>query len=282
MLRQRIVTAVVLLAVLLPALIASRVEPLGVMTLLICAVAAWEWGRLNAQSFKSSCALALLCALLCALTWFYQDSWRPGFGYWCGASVLWVLLGVRLLRRGPGGWQTLNPKLRVLGGVWVIYTTWLAVFQAKGLGSNFLFSTLALVWLADIGAYFSGRALGRHKLAPTISPGKSWEGVLGGFISVVVLSYAWTTFDRWSDANWGWQGSNSLFTVLAEHGLGLQAGALIFTVAMSVVGDLVESLVKRSTNAKDSSHLLPGHGGVLDRIDALLPTLPIAMMWGTM
>jgi len=132
---------------------------------------------------------------------------------------------------------------------------------------------LLLVWVADVFAYFAGRALGgqfsRVKLAPSISPGKSWEGVWGGMAGVLLLALGWL-----------WLGAGqSLYARLAyKHGLAMMLLAAVFLAAMSVVGDLVESLIKRSAGAKDSSGLLPGHGGVLDRVDALLPTLPLAMM----
>jgi phosphatidate cytidylyltransferase len=126
-------------------------------------------------------------------------------------------------------------------------------------------------------AYFAGRAFGlrftRRKLAPTISPGKSWEGVWGGVVGVIVLAVCWVWADRAFAA-----GVPSLYTHLATRGWWLLLLGVVFLAAMSVVGDLVESLIKRSAGAKDSSSLLPGHGGVLDRIDALLPTLPLAMM----
>jgi len=130
-----------------------------------------------------------------------------------------------------------------------------------------------LVWAADIAAYFGGKAFGKRKLAPAISPGKSWEGVWSGMTGVLVLSAGWIAMDR----SWAVD-SASLYTRLDErYGvIGLML-VLIFLAAMSVVGDLVESLVKRSAGAKDSSGLLPGHGGVLDRIDALLPVLPLAL-----
>jgi phosphatidate cytidylyltransferase len=154
---------------------------------------------------------------------------------------------------------------------------WLALAQARLVGVNFLLSVMVLVWVADIGAYFAGRAWGgrfsRTKLAPSISPGKSWEGVWGGMAGVLALALAWA----WADA--AWQPSvASFYTRLAAQGWWLLAVAMVFMAAMSVVGDLVESLIKRSAGVKDSSGLLPGHGGVLDRVDALLPTLPLAMM----
>src|SRR5262245_32115652 len=145
------------------------------------------------------------------------------------------------------------------------------------MGINFLLSVLVLVWVADIAAYFAGRAFGlkftRRRLAPGISPGKSWEGVWGGMAGVLVLALLWTLSDTGLSAS-----VPSLYSRIASQGAWLLPLAAIFLAAMSVVGDLVESLVKRSAGVKDSSQLLPGHGGVLDRVDALLPTLPLAMM----
>jgi phosphatidate cytidylyltransferase len=134
-----------------------------------------------------------------------------------------------------------------------------------------------LVWVADIFAYFAGRAFGlrftKTKLAPSISPGKSWEGVWGGLAGVVALAFAWVA----ADAHWH-AAVGSFYTRLAQQGWWLLVVAVLFMVAMSVCGGLVESLIQRSVGVKDSSALLPGHGGVLDRVDALLPTLPLAMM----
>ena len=130
------------------------------------------------------------------------------------------------------------------------------------------------VWAADIAAYFGGRAFGKRKLAPSISPGKSWEGVWSGMLGVLLLAAFWLlVVDRQLPVD-----SRSLYAQLIQHlGYVTAALALLFLSMMSVVGDLFESLVKRSAGAKDSSGLLPGHGGVLDRIDALLPVMPIAL-----
>jgi phosphatidate cytidylyltransferase len=158
-----------------------------------------------------------------------------------------------------------------------LWLAWLAVAQARVQGVNFLMSVLTLVWIADSFAYFAGRTWGgkftANKLAPTISPGKSWEGVWGGIVGVFLLAATWV----WADSYWH-NVVASLYTRLQAQNLVVMAIALLFLTAMSVVGDLIESLIKRSAGVKDSSGLLPGHGGVLDRVDALLPTLPIAMM----
>jgi phosphatidate cytidylyltransferase len=171
--------------------------------------------------------------------------------------------------------------VRIAGGVLALWVAWLAVAQARTLGVNFLLSVLVLVWVADIFAYFFGRNFGlkftRQRLAPSISPGKSWEGVWGGMAGVVLLAFVWT----WADRQFG-SSDPSLYSRLAVHGWWLLVVAALFLAAMSVVGDLSKSVVKRSVGVKDSSNLLPGHGGVLDRVDALLPTVPLAMMLATL
>jgi len=280
MLKQRVVTALVLLAILLPALFWPQPTPFVLVTLLFIAAGAWEWGRLNGLGQGGSLAAAAVCVVLCA------GSWQLGLLaqrlplVWAIAGGLWVLAGAWLLRAGVARWPHIPRPARLVLGVLALWIAWLAVAQAKVIGVNFLLSLLVLVWVADIFAYFAGRAFGlkftKGKLAPTISPGKSWEGVWGGMAGVVVLAVAWTLADGALQAR-----VPSLYSRLAAHGWWLLALGAIFLAAMSVVGDLVESLVKRSAGMKDSSGLLPGHGGVLDRVDALLPTLPLAMMLAT-
>ncbi len=140
----------------------------------------------------------------------------------------------------------------------------------RELGIGVLLSVAVLVWAADIGAYFVGKAIGRRKLAPTISPGKSWEGAIGGWLVVLLIALGLAATQAFSPT---W------FSGMADHN-GLAVVALLSTllVVASVVGDLFESLLKRQVGMKDSSRLLPGHGGVLDRIDALLPVFPLAAL----
>ena len=277
MLKTRIITAVVLLALLLPALFYPAPWPFCALTLLLIAAGAWEWGRLNGLTQQGSWALGLVCVLLCALSW--AGGWlaRPLPLLWTLAGSLWVLMGAWLLRAGVSGWPRIPRVLRVVGGLAALWLAWLAVAQARVIGINFLLSVLLLVWVADIAAYFAGRAFGTRivkvKLAPAISPGKSWEGVWGGMLGVLLLAFAWV----WADANLS-LGAPSLYSRLATRGWAFLVLAGLFMAAMSVVGDLVESLIKRSAGVKDSSGLLPGHGGVLDRVDALLPALPLALM----
>lgn len=269
MLRTRIITALVLLAILLPALFYADPTPFGIVALVMIAAAAWEWGRLNQLGQAGAWALALVTAALCAAMW--QAGWllRPSPTLWVLAGGAWVLAAVLLIRGGVPGWAPVPRLLRIVGGLVALCLAWLAVVQARVIGVGFLLSVLTLVWMADIGAYAAGRSFGRRKLAPSISPGKSWEGVYGGAVGVLLLAAGWVLADG---------SGNNLFSRLWAGAPWLAPLAVLFLCAMSVVGDLVESLIKRSAGVKDSSHLLPGHGGVLDRIDALLPTVPLAMM----
>jgi phosphatidate cytidylyltransferase len=273
MLKQRVITALVLLGLLLPALFIRNPWPFALLTLLLIAAAGWEWSRLNGtgetRSIALGVALAVACAAMLGSNWTEQS---PSWTWWL-ALLCWVLGGAWVLRQGPQVWPSLPRLTRVVLGLVGLWMAWLALANAKAIGVNFLLSVLCLVWAADIAAYFGGKAFGRRKLAPTISPGKSWEGVWSGIAGVLVLAAIWIALDRYLVAD-----STSLYTRLLERAgiVGLIL-ALAFLAAMSVVGDLVESLVKRGAGAKDSSRLLPGHGGVLDRIDALLPVVPLAL-----
>ncbi|SFM45296.1 phosphatidate cytidylyltransferase [Variovorax sp. OV329] len=277
MLKQRIITAVILLAILLPALFYPSHVPFALVMLAMIGAGAWEWGRLNGCSPGVSIFLGVEAVALCALSWWLGLLEQRLPLVWIVAGACWVLGGGLLLRAGVAGWPTVPRGLRLVGGLLALWVAWLAVVQARIVGINFLLSVLVLVWVADVFAYFAGRAFGlrftKGKLAPSISPGKSWEGVWGGVVGVLVLALAWV----WADDSTRAQVA-SLYTRLAERGWWQLPLGVVFLSMMSVVGDLIESLVKRSAGAKDSSNLLPGHGGVLDRVDALLPTLPLAMM----
>lgn len=271
MLRTRVITALVLLAVLLPALFHANTAPFSVVALVLIAAGAWEWGRLNQMGQPGACALALVAAAVCSAMWLAGWLVSPSLTLWALGGGAWVLAAVLLIRRGVPGWAPIPRPLRIVGGLLALVLAWLAVVQARIIGVGFLLSVLTLVWMADIGAYAAGRSFGRRKLAPAISPGKSWEGVYGGALGVLLLAAGWVLVDGPS--------GNNLFSRLWSELPWLTPLAVLFLCAMSVVGDLVESLIKRSAGVKDSSHLLPGHGGVLDRVDALLPTLPLAMMF---
>jgi phosphatidate cytidylyltransferase len=280
MLAQRVITAVVLLALLVPALAATAAWPFLVLTLVLIAAAGWEWGRLNGLPMAASLACGAALTLGCGLAWSAGWTVNAPVAIWWLATAVWVLGGALALRAGPSAWPLLPQAARLLLGLGALWAAWLALACARGVGLGFILSVLCVVWVADIAAYFGGRALGRRKLAPSISPGKSWEGVFSGMLGVAVLAIAWLA----------WQGADvgrgpSLFSLLRDHlGIVLALLALAALTGMSVVGDLIESLAKRAAGAKDSSRLLPGHGGVLDRVDALLPTLPMALAltrWGS-
>ncbi len=277
MLLQRVITALVLLAILLPALFYPWSVPFTGLVLVLIGAAAWEWGRLNGLGNGAALGVTLVCLVLCAVSWQLGMVQTPSPLLWLMAGPAWVLAGGWLLRLGVAGWPAIPRPVRLLGGLLALWLAWLAVAQARAIGINFLLSVLVLVWAADIAAYFAGRAFGlrftKTRLAPAISPGKSWEGVWGGMAGVCLLALAWAVADFRLQAD-----VPSLYTRLARHGWWLALIGVLFLAAMSVVGDLIESLIKRSAGVKDSSHLLPGHGGVLDRVDALLPTLPLAMM----
>lgn len=273
MLRQRIVTALVLAGLLLGALSVSSSWPFALLTLAMIAAAGWEWARLNQAGAGLSLAMGAAVAVAGALTWTagWQDH-APDAIWWL-VTALWLVAGAVALRNGPAAWPQLPRAARWLLGLVALWAAWLAIAHARGTGINFLLSLLCLVWMADIAAYFGGRALGKRKLAPSISPGKSWEGVWSGMVGVLLLSALW----MWIDGRFNVD-SPSLYSRL-WHDIGVfgMAAALIALCGLSVLGDLIESLVKRAAGAKDSSRLLPGHGGVLDRVDALLPVVPAAM-----
>lgn len=300
MLKQRVITALVLMALLLPALAAAAPWPFALLSLAFISAAGWEWSRLNgapgARAWLMGAAVAGACVVsaerfglpvwvareagaVAALTPHVHGLSQPLVGFavpvwvWVLAVPVWVLGGGLTLRYGNLYWREWPDWPRRLLGLGLLLLAWLALTEIKAQGGNFLLSVCCLVWAADIGAYFGGRAFGRRKLAPSISPGKSWEGVWSGMAAVMLLAVLWIVVDREVAVD-----SPSLYSRLL---MGLGPVGLVLSVAaltaMSVVGDLFESLIKRQAGAKDSSQLLPGHGGVLDRIDALLPVLPLSL-----
>ena len=277
MLRQRVITALILVGVMFATLAVANPWPFALVTLALLAAGAWEWGRLNLAPPTVSLALGGVLAAAGVYGVFsgLATSGLPGglAGGWWLAVAVWVLSGAWVLRRGVSAWPALPRALRWLCGLVLLFWAWVALIEARSVGINFMLSMLCVVWMADIAAYFGGKALGRRKLAPAISPGKSWEGVWSGMAGVLLLAVVWMALDR----QFGFDGP-SLYTRLVQaHGWLITALALLALCAFSVVGDLIESLVKRAAGAKDSSRLLPGHGGVLDRVDALLPVMPAAM-----
>jgi phosphatidate cytidylyltransferase len=273
MLLQRVNTALLLMALLLPALLVQALWPFAALTLLMVGSAGWEWGRLAGLGQGGALALGAALALACIGAW--QAGWASSVpaGVWWLTMVCWLVGGAWALRLGPAGWSGLPSAVRVAAGALMLMAAWLALMAAKQRGVGFILSSMCIVWAADIGAYVGGRSFGKRKLAPTISPGKSWEGVWSGMFAVALLAWGWLGLE----AAWPAMGPSVFATLLARHGLPMLIACIVALCGLSVVGDLIESLAKRAAGAKDSSKLLPGHGGVLDRIDALLPVLPAVM-----
>ncbi|TDP84620.1 phosphatidate cytidylyltransferase [Aquabacterium commune] len=296
MLKQRVITGLILLAILLPTLLAEAAWPFALLTLVFISAAGWEWSRLNeapgARAWLLGAAVAGACVYVAHA--FHLPLWGNvaqgvtphvhaaghalvGFiapaEVWLGSTLLWVVGGALALRWGPTHWLQVPQGVRRLLGLALLVLAWMALVESRAQGLNYLLSVFCLVWGADIGAYFGGRAFGKHKLAPSISPGKSREGVVAGMAAVLLLAAGWLVVDQ----QWAVD-SPSLYSRL-QWGLGVPGMvlALLALAGLSVVGDLFESLIKRQAGAKDSSQLLPGHGGVLDRIDALLPVLPVSL-----
>jgi phosphatidate cytidylyltransferase len=278
MLLQRVITALVLFALLIAALMSRSAWPFALLTLALIAAAGWEWARLNQAGATLALGLGGVVTLggLAAL----GSGWKshaPAPVWWL-AVALWLLGGVVALRSGPAAWPQLPRPARLGVGIVALWLAWLAVAHARAIGINFLLSALCLVWMADVAAYFGGRAFGKRKLAPSISPGKSWAGVWSGMVGVLVLAAAWI----WLDSRISLDSASVYSRLWQTLGAAGTVLALLALCGLSVVGDLVESLVKRAAGAKDSSRLLPGHGGVLDRVDALLPVMPAALALMTM
>lgn len=269
MLKTRIVTAIVLVSAFLLALF--YLPPIGwlAVSTLIAALAAWEWGALIGFGKQARVSFGLAVVVVAVLTAIASpgtvgiagesDSAAIALGRWFyyPSAAFWILVAPIWMK---SRWRIHGSVLGVLVGAVVILPTWLALVQIKLAGELVLLAIMATVWLADIAAYFSGRTFGRHKLAPAISPGKTWEGAIGGVLAVVVYGFFYLSVLPKELA-----ASPVLLFVL-----------LVAFAAFSIVGDLLESLLKRQAGLKDSSGILPGHGGVLDRIDSLTSTLPMA------
>lgn len=279
MLVQRVITAVILLIVLAVALSSNSPWPFMVLLGIGASAACWEWLRLTLSKklpawVGVTVAIALFVAMLAA-----SNVW---LGAWpeCKnllntvvnflmplVALVWLVVTTLAVVQGRSdaaapsvGWS--------LFSVPAIFSAWAVLaFTFLTHGAWFVVSLLTLVWVADIAAYFAGRAFGKRKLAPKVSPGKTVAGAVAGVVGAV----AWV----WISSLW----NGSFGQVMIDHlslPLGLLAAALLGV--LSIIGDLFESLLKRRAGRKDSSGLLPGHGGVYDRIDAILPVAPVALL----
>lgn len=252
---SRVLTAVLLLAVFVPAVLWAPAWLWATLVAGVVGMAAWEWARLShfpTLAARIYAALLALCAL--TLPQVLVEDW-PAFqtalillavAFWLFAAPLWLL----------GRWHAEQPFVRAAVGVVLLLPTWAALLTLHACGPAVLLGVMAIVWIADTAAYFAGRHFGRRKLAPAISPGKTWEGVAGALVALALYAAAL-----------------SAVVAMPLLSLFLMVSALLY---VSILGDLFESWIKRVSGMKDSGDVLPGHGGVLDRIDALTSTLPVA------
>ncbi|MDH4284344.1 MAG: phosphatidate cytidylyltransferase [Gallionellaceae bacterium] len=264
MLKQRVITATILAALLLAALF--LLPPLGwaaVVTLMVMQGTA-EWSRLSKLPRIAAHAYWWITLFFMAGIIWFDVNHLPAepttlhLAIYSTSVLLWVIIVPAWM---IAGWKVRQPLLMALTGWAVLIPTGLAMLDLRAANPWWLLGVMGLVWMADIAAYFAGRKFGKNKLAPNISPGKTWEGVAGALLGVTVyaLLVAW---------------ASGLFS--AYH---LLPGLLLASwwwVGLAVIGDLFESAIKRQAGVKDSGELLPGHGGLLDRIDALTSTLPLA------
>ena len=262
MLLKRVLTVAVLLPLFLAALFMLPPTGWAFALLLMLGAGAYEWARLGGLSARDAWIYALL-TLACAVAWIISATQHPlqpwAKAVWLISVLFWVFVVPLWLWRG---WRPQSTWLRHLTGFIVLFPTWLALVHLQR-DPWLMLALMGVVWVADCSAYFAGHQWGRNKLAPSISPGKTWEGVAGAVLGVAV----------YHAAVWYWGLASSMGG--AGTGLALLVAAM---VPLSILGDLFESWVKRQAGVKDSGTLLPGHGGVLDRIDALTSTLPLAAL----
>jgi phosphatidate cytidylyltransferase len=272
MLRTRVITAVAILPVLLGMLFLATPQVWALFVLAIALIGCWEWSRMSVLSTRAQAVYLLLSGIAGGALWLLYV--REGAGTFLRVATIafvlsalfWVIVAPLWLaqKRRP------SPVACAVAGWIVVWPTWLALVVLRDESPWVLLALMAVVWVADISAYFAGKRFGKHKLAPAISPGKTREGVYGAMVGVVAwglilcaMAHAWAT----------------PLTPIFQPFLGIPAiAAMIALTVLSVVGDLFESWMKRGAGLKDSSQLLPGHGGILDRIDALTSTLPVAAL----
>ena len=257
MLKQRIITALVLLPLVLGAIFYLPTQWFALAMVVPVVVAAWEWANImGLQAPAARAGYALLVVVGLALEYWVKLDMVLAF------SVIWWSCAVILVRAYPEK-VTLWDSRSVQGGIGLLLLlpAWwgLVVLHRQEDGSWWLLYAFLLVWGADTGAYFAGRALGKHKLAPAVSPGKTVEGLLGGLAVTVVIALLVATQTE----------------ALQSLGLGWFLLVSLVAVVGSVFGDLAESMFKRHRGIKDSSQILPGHGGVLDRIDSITAAVPL-------
>jgi phosphatidate cytidylyltransferase len=266
MLKQRVITAIILFALFLAALFGLPAIAWQMLVLAVMWQGAVEWARLSGLKGRIAAAYWLLVpATMGGILWIDSSvslelqTWLH-LAWYALAVFFWVFVVPAWL---ISGWRTQNPRLMGVVGWVVILPTGLAMLDLRAFNPWVLLFAMTIVMVADISAYFAGKRFGKNKLAPAISPGKTWEGVIGAMIgvSVYVVIVGWVE---------GLFRQYPLFPWVVVAGW--------WWVALAVIGDLFESAIKRQAGVKDSGALLPGHGGLLDRIDALTSTLPFAAL----
>lgn len=256
MLRSRVLTAAVLVAILLAALFWLPFPGWSLFAGGFLALAAWEWGALATPRAGVAYPASIL-ALGAAALWLEGPvPWLSRACYW-GAAVFWILVAPLWL----GRWRCPPPWARLVAGVVVLVPAFLAIVELRERGAWTLIGVMALVWISDTSAYLAGTQFGRHQLAPAISPGKTWEGVAGALAAAALYAAALA---------FGPAELPAPPAVVVALGLAL--------AVVGIVGDLFESQMKRAAGVKDSGRFLPGHGGMLDRTDALIAVMPLAAL----
>jgi len=264
MLKTRILTAALILPLFLAALFYLPAIFWGGLLLILTVIGAQEWCKLAKFSVKNTTLYLVLTTLLGGELLLLLseavviDPYSPSFITVYALSFIFWIFGAPLLLRT--GYPLKSPLVLMLIGWFVLLPTCLALYQLRAISPLILLGLMATIWISDTAAYFAGRSFGKHKLAVTISPGKTWEGVIGALIAVLIYALVWNYLTE-----------EKFLTVFLVP-------LLLLLVVLGVIGDLFESLVKRHAGVKDSGNLLPGHGGILDRIDALTSTLPVAML----
>ena len=267
MLKTRVITAIILAVLFISALFFLPQKAWILFCAAILATAAWEWAALVAMSSVARIVFAGAIAtagVFIAWEWPSPSSVRTVGLFYAMAAVFWCVLMPLWLKNGL---RFGTQAVLTLSGCIVLPACFFAMVQLRAVSPVTLLQFMAIVWLADSAAYFSGRKFGKRKLAPLISPGKTWEGAAGAMVAVTVYGVAWLTFF-----------DKSIPASLRDTPLGAAAilVALWILAIFSICGDLFESALKRRAGVKDSGKILPGHGGILDRIDALLPVLPLS------
>jgi phosphatidate cytidylyltransferase len=267
MLKTRVLTAIVLLAVLLLALFFLPKNGWIAFCALFLAIAAWEWGALAALATVSRSVYAAFAVGLFVSPALLQAVWAnglyaPAWVYQAGA-FFWIILVPLWIWRRP---HIVSRVWLLAAGAVVLLPAAAALVDLRSVAPSLLLAVLATVWISDTAAYLIGMRFGKHKLAPTISPGKTWEGVAGALAAVALYALAWASLGGPMGRVWPGDAPGWVLPVL----LGL--------AVVGMIGDLFESLIKRQAGVKDSGTFLPGHGGLLDRIDAPVAMLPLAVL----